>query len=223
MSRQDQKRIDDIYKNTPLEQIPWNSETPPDLLVELVDSAKIQPCKAIDLGCGAGNYAVYLAARGFEVTGVDFSPTAIAIAKQNAERKGLKCNFFVANLLDWLPEINQTWDFAYDWGLLHHISGRHRKKYVSNVFRILNPRSKYLSVCFSENDTAFGGSGKYRKTPLGSTLYFSTQEELSGLFGLYFRIIDLRTVEISGKFEPHVFNYVFMEKKEIDSGSSKDY
>ena len=124
MSGQDQKRIDDIYKNTPLKQIPWNSETPPDLLVELVDSAKIQPCMTIDLGCGAGNYALYLAARGFEVTGVDFSPAAIAIAKQNAERKGLKCNFLVANLLDWLPEINQTWDFAYDWGLLHHISPR---------------------------------------------------------------------------------------------------
>ena len=63
--------MDRIYKNMPLEKIPWNSETPPEALVELVESGKVKPCRAIDLGCGAGNYAVYLAGRGFEVTGID--------------------------------------------------------------------------------------------------------------------------------------------------------
>jgi SAM-dependent methyltransferase len=213
MGRQDQFRIDDVYKNMSLEQIPWNIQTPPELLVELVDSGKVQPCKAIDLGCGAGNSAIYLAGRGFKVTGIDFSPTAIKIAKENAERKGAKCNFFVADITDELNEVNQTWDFAYDWGLLHHIFPRQRQKYVENVYRILNPKGKYLSVCFSKKDTGFGGSGKYRKTPLGSVLYFSSEEELRELFEAYFQIIDLQTVEIAGKFQSHIFNYVFMERK----------
>jgi SAM-dependent methyltransferase len=213
MGRQDQFRIDDVYKNMSLEQIPWNIQTPPELLVELVDSGKVQPCKAIDLGCGAGNSAIYLAGRGFKVTGIDFSPTAIKIAKENAERKGAKCNFFVADITDELNEVNQTWDFAYDWGLLHHIFPRQRQKYVENVYRILNPKGKYLSVCFSKKDTGFGGSGKYRKTPLGSVLYFSSEEELRELFEAYFQIIDLQTVEITGKFQSHIFNYVFMERK----------
>jgi SAM-dependent methyltransferase len=213
MARQDRIRIDDFYKNTPLEEIPWNIETPPELLVELVDSGKVRPCKAIDLGCGAGNYAIYLAGRGFEVTGVDFSPTAIRIAKENADKKGAKCNFFVADVVDELDEVNQTWDFVYGWGLLHHIFPQRRQKYLENVSRILNPKGKYLSVCFSEKDTGFGGSGKYRKTQLGSVLYFSCEDELRELFEAYFQIIDLRTVEISGKFESHIFNYVFMERK----------
>jgi SAM-dependent methyltransferase len=213
MARQEQIRIDDFYENTPLEEIPWNVETPPELLVELVDSGKVQPCKAIDLGCGAGNYAIYLAGRGFEVTGVDFSPTAIRIAKENAERKNAKCNFFVADVVDELGEVNQTWDFAYGWGLLHHIFPQRRRKYIENVSRILNPKGKYLSVCFSEKDTGFGGSGKRRKTQLGSVLYFSCEDELRELFKAYFQIIDLRTVEISGKFESHIFNYAFMERK----------
>ena len=213
MARQDRIRIDDLYKNTPLDEIPWNIETPPELLVELVDSGKVQPCKAIDLGCGAGNYAIYLAGRGFEVTGVDFSPTAIRIAKENADKKGAKCNFFVADVVDELDEVNQTWDFVYDWGLLHHIFPQRRQKYIENVSRILNPKGKYLSVCFSEKDTGFGGSGKHRKTQLGSALYFSCEDELRELFEAYFQIIDLRTVEISGKFESHIFNYVFMERK----------
>ena len=208
--------MDDIYKNMPLQDIPWNIETPPQLLVELIDGGKILPCRVIDLGCGAGNYAVYLAGRGFEVTGVDCSPTAITIAKQNAEKKGVKCSFFVADVVDELHKINQTWDFACEWGLLHHIFPEQRQKYVENVYRILEPGAKYLSVCFSEKDTAFPGTGKYRKTSLGSTLYLSSEDELRKLFGTYFRIIDLQTVEIAGKFEPHIFNCVFMEKNEIE-------
>ena len=59
----------------------------------------------------------------------------------------------------------------------------------------------------------FGGRGKYRKSRLGTDLYFSSQDELRQLFQPHFEITDLRTVEIPGKFEPHIFNYVFMERK----------
>lgn len=205
--------MDEIYRNMPLEEIPWNMETPPELLVELVDAGKVQPCRAIDLGCGAGNYAVYLAQRGFEVTGIDISPAAIAIAGKNADKKGLKCEFFVADVVEELEKVKQNWDFAYDWGLLHHIPPTQRHKYVQNVRRVLNPSGKYLSVCFSERDTGFGGSGKYRKTRFGSVLYFSCEDELSELFQECFQVVDLRTVEIDGKFESHIFNYAFMERK----------
>jgi SAM-dependent methyltransferase len=213
MDEQNRIRMDEIYKNMSLEEIPWNIETPPELLVDLVDSGKVQPCKAVDLGCGAGNYAIYLAGRGFEVTGVDCSPTAIKIAKENAKTKGIKCNFLVADILEDLDKLNQTWDFAYGWGLLHHILPEQRVKYVEAVYRILNPEGKYLSVCFSEKDTVFPGSSKYKKTPLGSVLYFSCEDELRELFQPLFQIIDLRTVEISGKLEPHIFNYVFMQRE----------
>lgn len=207
------RHMEDIYKNVPLEEIPWNIETPPRLLVELIDSGNVKPCKAIDLGCGAGNYAIYLASRGFDVTGVDFSAEAIKIAKQNAQKKNVRCNFLVADIVNELTDLKQTGDFAYDWGVLHHIFPRYRPKYIQNVHQILNPGAKYLSVCFSEKDTAFEGSGKYRKTPTGSTLYFSSEDELKELFSPYFKIFDLRTVEITGKFENHFFNYCFMEKK----------
>lgn len=210
----EQVEMDRIYRNIPLEEIPWNIETPPDALVELVESGKVEPCKTIDLGCGAGNYAIYLASKGFDVTGVDISPMAIKIVKENAKEKRVKCNFLVADVLGDLEEVVKgTFDFAYDWELLHHIFPEKRKKYVENVHRILNPGGKYLSVCFSEKDPQFGGSGKYRETPLGTILYFSSEDELRDLFDPYFNIIDLRTIEISGKFAPHIANYTFMEKK----------
>ena len=206
-------KIDKIYQNMHPAEIPWNIETPPKALVELVESGKVKPCKTIDLGCGTGNYAIYLANKGFNVTGVDISPTAIKIARENAEKKRVKINFLIADVLGDLDEIKETFDFAYDWGLLHHIFPEKRKKYVENVYRILNPRGKYLSVCFSEKDPQFGGSGKYRKTSLGTILYFSSKDELKDLFDPYFNIKELKTIEISGKSAPHVANYVFMEKR----------
>ena len=179
MNKENQKRMDEVYKNMPLEEIPWNRETPPDLLVDLINTGKLLPCKAIDLGCGAGNYAIYLSEKGFDVTGVDFSNTAIKIAEENAKARRVKCKFITADVVDQLSEISGRWDFAYDWGLLHHILPEHREKYVKNVYGILNPKAKYLSLCFSEKDKGFEGD----------------------------------ETEITGKFETHVFNYVFMSKK----------
>ena len=131
--------IDGIYRRIPLDKIPWNNETPPDALVELVKSGKVKPCRTVDLGCGAGNYAIYLAGMGFDVTGVDGSPTAIAIAREKAEEQGIRCDFIVADLLGDLHEVEGTFDFAYDWEVLHHIFPGDRETYVKNIHKILNP------------------------------------------------------------------------------------
>jgi SAM-dependent methyltransferase len=214
MDANDQSIIDEIYRTVPLEKISWNNERPPKLLVELIEAGKVRPCKTIELGCGAGNSAIYLSTKGFEVTGVDFSPTAIELARKNAKDKNVKCDFVVADVVNQLNGFTDKWDFALDWGLLHHILPMHRGKYVENLCGILNPKAKYLSVAFSEKDTGFGGRGKYRKSSLGTALYFSSGDELKRLFEQHFQIIDLRTLEIEGKFQSHIFNYVFMEKKQ---------
>lgn len=195
--------VDRIYQNLPLDKIPWNRETPPDALIELVQDGKVRPCRAIDLGCGAGNYALYLAGLGFEVTGVDSSPTAIKIAKEHAEKQGARCRFIVADLLGNLHEVTDMFDFAYDWEFLHHIFPEDRETYIKNVHKITKPEATYFSVCFSEKDPQFGGSGKYRKTPIGTMLYFSSESELMELVSPYFKILELKTIEVSGKYGPH--------------------
>jgi cyclopropane fatty-acyl-phospholipid synthase-like methyltransferase len=205
--------MDNIYRNIPPEEIPWNIETPPDVLVQLVESGEVKPCRTIDFGCGAGNYAIYLAGKGFDATGVDLSPTAIKMANENAQKKGVSCHFLVADVLGDLNEVTETFDFAYDWEMLHHLFPEKREKYVENVYRILHPGGKYLSVCFNEMDTQFGDSGKYRETRLGTILYFSNEDELRALFEPYFNIKELKTIEIKSKSGSHLVNYAFMERK----------
>jgi len=205
--------VDRIYRTIPLDNIPWNSETPPDALVELVQDGKIRPCRTIDLGCGAGNYAIYLAGLRFDVTGVDSSPTAIKIAGENAKKRGARCRFIVADLLGDLHEVAGMFDFAYDWEFLHHIFPEDRETYIKNVHKILNPGATYFSVCFSEKDPQFGDSGKFRKTRIGTTLYFSSESELRDLVFPYFTIRELKTIEVDGKFGSHIAISVLAERR----------
>jgi SAM-dependent methyltransferase len=205
--------MDRIYQDVPLDTIPWNIETPPDALVELVQSGKVRPCKTIDLGCGTGNYAIYLAGLGFDVTGVDSSRTAVTIATKNAQKKNVRCRFIAADLLGDLHEVNDTFDFAFDWELLHHIFPEDREKYVQNVHTLLNPKATYFSVCFSEKDPQFGGVGKFRKTRMGTTLYFSQESELTSLFFKYFDVRELKTIRIGGKFGAHCAISALLERR----------
>lgn len=202
-----------IYKNIPPEDIPWNVETPPKELVELVDTGKVKPCKAVDLGCGTGNYAIYLASKGFDITGIDLSPTAIQIANENAQKKGVKCHFIVADITGDLREVEGTFDFAFDWEVLHHIFPEEKKRYIRNVHNLLNPGGKYLSVCFSEDDPEFGGAGKYVRTQLDTILYLYSIDELRELFEPGFNIQEIKSITVSSKFGKHIGNYVFMERK----------
>jgi SAM-dependent methyltransferase len=195
--------MDRIYRNIPAGNLPWNIATPPAALVGLVESGRVQPCRAVDFGCGTGNYAVYLAGRGFDVTGIDISPEAIRIATENAKGKGVRCRFIAADLLGNLHEIEGTFDFAYDWELLHHIFPEDRKTYIRHVHRVLNAGGLYFSVCFSDDDPQFGGSGKYRKTRIGTTLYFSSEAEIRDLHSPHFIIRELGTIDIYGKTGPH--------------------
>jgi cyclopropane fatty-acyl-phospholipid synthase-like methyltransferase len=205
--------IDGIYRRIPLAKIPWNIETPPGALVGLVKRGKVKPCRTIDLGCGAGNYAIYLAGLGFDVTGVDSSPTAIRFAREKAEKLGVACHFIVADLLGDLHEVQGKFNFGYDYELLHHFMPENRETYAKNVASLLNPDATYLSVCFSDEDPQFGGSGKIRETPVGTVLYFSSESEIRDLFSPYFRIQELRTIEVAGKYGPHRAIYALSSRR----------
>lgn len=206
-------QMEKIYSTMPLDQIPWNLEQPPKILTQLVDINRIKPCKIIDLGCGAGNYVVYLATKGFDATGLDISESAIKIAKKYALEKNVNCNFIVGDMIEYNFEISGFFDCAYDWEVLHHVFPEHRQKYVHNVSKFLKPGGQYLSVCFSEDSPQFGGKGKYRKTPINTELYFSSETEMIELFEINFEIEELKTVDVQGKFGIHKAIYAFMKKK----------
>ena len=67
-------------------------------LVELVNIGCLKPGRAVDLGCGEGDNAIFLARQGFDVTALDFAPSAIAKAKRKAAAAGVSVDFLVDDL-----------------------------------------------------------------------------------------------------------------------------
>lgn len=76
--------------------------------------------KALDLGCGSGTTAFILAKLGFNVTGVDISETAIAMAKDFSSQQSLEINFVVGDILK-VSEMNKKFNLVYDSHCLHCI------------------------------------------------------------------------------------------------------
>lgn len=126
--------------------VPWDIG-PRRELIELVNGGRIKPGRAVDLGCGTGSNAMFLAEHGFEVTGVDFAPGAIekAIAKRNAA--GLDVEFIVDDLTD-LRAVRGPFDFALDYGVLDDLTPKKRRKYVDTLLTLTVPGSQYLLWCF---------------------------------------------------------------------------
>ena len=207
------EQMNRIYSGMDLDTIPWNVVTPPDILQDLIKSRKLAPCKIIELGCGAGNYVRYFSKMGFDATGVDVSEKAIEIARGLAQKDNVVCEFIVADVLGNMSEIDSKYDFVYDWELLHHIFPEDRNKYIDNVHGLLKSQGQYLSVCFSEANTQFGGVGKYRKTSIGTVLYFSNEAEMESLFGRLFSVVELKSVDIQGKHGVHKAIYALLKQK----------
>jgi 2-polyprenyl-3-methyl-5-hydroxy-6-metoxy-1,4-benzoquinol methylase len=75
----------------------------------------VVPCDAVDLGCGAGNYAVWLASKGFGMTGLDLSPSAFELARDLARQKGVTWRFAARDMTGVLESFDNAFDFAYDY------------------------------------------------------------------------------------------------------------
>src|SRR5438128_12274807 len=79
---------------------PWDTGRPSSELQRVITEERIGPGRAIELGCGSGTNAVWLAQQGFEVTAVDLSPLAISRGRERAASEGAKVRFLCADALN---------------------------------------------------------------------------------------------------------------------------
>jgi len=196
----------------------WTEIEPPVELVSLVESGEVKPCKVLDVGCGEGFYSIYLASKGFDVTGIDVSENAVKLAKKNAVERGLKIKFVSMDVAD-LGKMEDRFDFVFEWAILHHVVFEQRQEYVESIFKILNKGGKYLSVCFNNQNPDFGMKGERlriipegMKMPVGTRLYYSSFKEMEQLFESCFRVIEGKLIKMTAGGKEHIGNYFFMEK-----------
>ena len=79
---------------------PWDTGKPDRNLIEIVAHWPVEPCKVLEVGCGTGDCAIWLAGHNFQVTGVETSEIAIERARAKAAEAGVKCSFVLGDFLE---------------------------------------------------------------------------------------------------------------------------
>ncbi len=139
---------------------PWDIGRPQPAIVRLAEEGAIAGA-VLDIGCGTGENALYLASRGLDVVGADAAPTAIERARAKAAGRGIAVEFRVADALA-LDGLGRTFDVAIDCGLFHTFSDPDRVRFERSLHATLRPAARYFLLCFSEHEP--GDMGPRRVT-----------------------------------------------------------
>lgn len=132
---------------------PWDGPVRTELR-ELLRTGTISLDKhrtVLDLGCGSGTCSVHLAERGFDVTGVDFTPIALRKAEQAAAKAGVegRCRFVRADLTERpLPGVEGTFDVLLDFGTLDDLTGEDRAAMAATIRDHTHAGSLVVLWCF---------------------------------------------------------------------------
>lgn len=131
---------------------PWDTGKPKSPFVAVAEQIT---GPLLDAGCGTGDTALFFAARGEQVIGIDFVEEAIRRARAKAGERGLAVEFLckdVMTLVDW----DQRFASVIDSGLFHIYHGEERQRYVRGLAQVLQPGGRLFLLSFME-DAPEGG------------------------------------------------------------------
>jgi len=123
------------------ERLPWHQDAPPPLLKSVV-AARGARGRALDAGCGAGVFSVWLAEQGMEVTGIDLFTEAIAMAQARAREHRVDATFVQGNILEFTP--GRPFDLVFDSGCLHALVGGSVAAYKRRLLSWLASDADYV-------------------------------------------------------------------------------
>jgi SAM-dependent methyltransferase len=173
------------------DRAPWETGQPSSELGRVLAEEKIGPCRVIELGCGSGINAVWLAEQGFDVTGVDFNRLAVEKAGRRASAAGVSVRFVLGDVLD-LRERYDPFPFFFDRGCYHVVRSQDVAAYVETLRRVTAPGSVGLVLT---------GNAKERHEPGPPVV---SEAEIRAELGAAFEIVRLREFRFDsgGAIEP---------------------
>lgn len=130
----DVKHWEEHYRERP----PWDTGRVSAELVRRLAQFEIPRGRAVELGCGTGTNAIWLAQQGFDVTAIDITPTAIAQAEAKAKEAGARVNFVTADVTE-PPDLGEPFPFFFDRGCYHAVRRGNAGGFLRELDRITAP------------------------------------------------------------------------------------
>ena len=154
---------------------PWDSGVSPPELVEWIEGPKARARgRALDIGCGTGTNCGYLLDHGWSVTGIDFVPRALKVAKRKAPAATLLIGD-VTRMED--LGVTGPFDLMLDLGCFHSIPDERRDAYAGEAGRVAAPGATFLLFAFGEKGPGPG---------------FASEAEIRRRFGRDFDLAEAR-------------------------------
>jgi len=141
---------------------PWDTNvTPPELVCAVEGPDALPPGRALDLGCGTGTNAIYLARHGWEVVGVDFVDKAVRQARKKAAHAGVEVQFFTGDVtrLEKLRAVSGSFDLVLDIGCLHSLAPDGQARYAAGMVDLLRSGATFLLYAWGPSHGRGGGRG----------------------------------------------------------------
>lgn len=153
--------------------IPFFSNVPDENLVDYIDCGIFKPGRVLELGCGPGRNAIYLAKKGYVVDAVDISRETINWAIERAKIEQVDINFNCQNIFE-LNFQEGSYDIVYDSGCFHHIAPHRRISYIQLIKKALKTGGYFAITCFAPN-------GEYGGSTISDIEVYRTQSLKGGL------------------------------------------
>jgi methyl halide transferase len=128
----------------------WDAGRPSHELRRVVEDGTIRTGRAVELGCGSGTDAIYLASKGFDVTAIDIAPSALRQAQEKARKAGVQVRWLLADVL--APPQLDPFDFIYDRGCYHEVRNQNLAAYLETVRRYSHPGTRFVLLAGSINE-----------------------------------------------------------------------
>lgn len=132
---------------------PWVIGEPQPAVLDL-ERAGLITGRVLDIGCGAGEHAIHLTRLGYDVLGVDFAPTALDVARQNASAQGVPARFQTADALSLIGL--SGFDTVVDSALFHVFDTAEQHRYARTLHRACAPGARVHILALSDRTPGFG-------------------------------------------------------------------